>query len=273
MSAPLTPGIRGGPDEWLTGECISHVHAYFPKRLSLYARAVAVQNQPTDFYPGNLGQMTACVTRYYTEGERSRKMKLCFDEGKIGWWTFNLNNTHWVALFLDGRHRCGYFWDSMGGTCPLMLSTALASAEGHSGKKWNWLLNGSLGCTNGGAALQQDAFQCGIWCLQAESWALLFIDSGATSFASWLRQSVTEGRGNAAERSNFIARRRTEFRAVLEGVAPATDIEALKAALWNDGYSQADLDKIIDFIDLSGTTASSCKRPLDCCLLVNGRSY
>ena len=215
--------------------------------------------------PLTVDVVTQALKRY-VRGERSRKVQVVFEQQGVAAFISNSGGQHWVGLFLDGRQRRAYHFDSLGGSAKRSLVTALVSAARKARTDWTFVTDGTLGRTNEGTPLQQDGFQCGallasycdalqrshlsqeefclrsgVWCLQAERWFLQFLrHGGSASFDTWLR-GVQEGRGSDAERNAFIAQRRVEYSTAL-GDTGAGFVDAdLRQSLQEDGLAGSEL--------------------------------
>lgn len=215
--------------------------------------------------PLTVDVVTQALKRY-VRGERSRKVQAVFEQQGVAAFISNSGGQHWVGLFLDGRQRRAYHFDSLGGSAKRSLVTALVSAARKARTDWTFVTDGTLGRTNEGTPLQQDGFQCGallasccdalqrsrlsqegfclrsgVWVLQAERWFLQFLrHGGSASFDTWLR-GVQEGRGSDAERNVFIAQRRVEYSTAL-GDTGAGFVDAdLRQSLQEDGLAGSEL--------------------------------
>ena len=207
----------------------------------------------------------------YVRGERSRKVQSVFEQQGVAAFISNIGGQHWVGLFLDGRQRRGYYFDSLGSAAKRSLVTALKAAARKARTEWTFVTDGTLGRTNEGTPLQLDGFQCGallascdalqqslsqeelclrsgVWCLQAERWFLQFLRHGGSApFDTWLR-GVHEGRGSDAERNAFIAQRRVEYSTALGDTSAGSVAAALRQSLQEDGYAGTQLAAALRFL-------------------------
>jgi hypothetical protein len=206
-------GLKGADTEWLDDLDINRVQQHLDR--SCYYRS---QFPVSDYYPMPVDLHVQALQRF-VRGERSTKIAQVFRNGKCGCWVMNLHGSHWVVLFLDGRHKRGYYIDSLGKACPRSLVSALDGAnkvchELDDQESWVFYTTGRMGQTNAGATLQADGYQCGIWALTVEQWVLQFVAMGGDHFDWWMRK-LKPVCDRAPARASFIAGQRDYFRSLL----------------------------------------------------------
>ena len=245
-------GLAGEDDEWLSDIDMNQVQQHLPGRQRYYRSQWAA----ADYYPLPVESMIEAVNRY-VRGEKSTKITQVFDHDQLGCWLLNKRGVHWVMLFLDGRHNRGYYLDSLGQRCPAALLAALKQAASRSGAGedefdgWVWFSDGALGRVGqvlSGQPLQADSYQCGVWALVAEGWALQFIQSNQDDFIQWLGRECDAPAGGS-DRGRFIADKRLTFRvttsnvSIAQVVARAIDVEA---CLQGEGQGSCSLKRSED---------------------------
>eukprot|EP01046_Picozoa_sp_COSAG06_P066589 COSAG06_NODE_16871_length_976_cov_0.981756_1_plen_325_part_11 len=234
-------GLQGGDTEWLDDVDINQLQQHMHNRTFYYRSGFP----EADYYPLAADTMVEAIRRYL-RGERSTKVMQVFERRQIGCWILNLRGNHWVVLFLDGRNRRGYYFDSLGSACPRALERVLDDAASKvrasgddfdAGYDWVFHTNGKLGQTAAGLPLQMDGYQCGIWAITAEGGMLEFIATGQDCFCEWLREKEPAP-ADVDARKAFIAEQRTLFRAIVCDTTRAqtvSDEATLQACLDDDG--------------------------------------